>query len=292
LAALKKIKYIVRKRALGDVLWIEPVIRAMAGKYRKIIVHTRYNELFENYPLSNVFFKDRLSFWERGLILIEKKLGMHLFTLDLDGAYEARPALHPLHAYQQKAGLAFTREYPKIFLSEDEKKKAVEEQYAVLHIQTFSDKKYRQLQGIDWNKISAWLYAKGFKIIQTGEKDAGLEQTVYTRTSIRQLIRLIGHASLFVGIDSGPSHIAAGLSIPSMILFGALDPSLRHFPELFPGILMKQPCGKGCSNIISDQEDHRCALVSKDQIPPCCFYSDEIVLFKLQTLVQTCSSRS
>ncbi len=38
--------YLVRKRALGDVLWIEPVIRALAAKHKKVVVVTLFNDLF------------------------------------------------------------------------------------------------------------------------------------------------------------------------------------------------------------------------------------------------------
>ena len=35
------LKYIVRKRQLGDVLWAEPIIDEIALKYKKVIVHTK-----------------------------------------------------------------------------------------------------------------------------------------------------------------------------------------------------------------------------------------------------------
>jgi len=38
--------------------------------------------------------------------------------------------------------------------------------------------------------------------------------------SLRQLIALIAHAFLFIGIDSGPMHIAAALNTPLVAIFG------------------------------------------------------------------------
>jgi ADP-heptose:LPS heptosyltransferase len=284
---LKQVKYIIRKRALGDVFWIEPVVRAMASKYRKIIVHTKYNDLFQNYPLKNVFFKQRLSFAERVLVQLEKKLGTHLFTINLDDAYEHAADLHILNAYQKKAGLPFSREYPQIFLSESEKnERPVHQKYAVLHVETFSDKKYRQIQGIDWNLISTQLSSQGYRVIQVGIKNENLENASHLKTSIRELLVLIYHASFFIGIDSGPSHIAAGFKIPSVILFGALDPCLRHFKEQFNGLLLKQQCAPGCNNAIIDAEDHKCALVASGQVPPCCTFSTGTLVTAIQTLIE------
>ena len=41
------LKYIVRKRQLGDVLWAEPIIDEIALKYKKVIVLiTIFNSLF------------------------------------------------------------------------------------------------------------------------------------------------------------------------------------------------------------------------------------------------------
>jgi ADP-heptose:LPS heptosyltransferase len=41
---------------------------------------------------------------------------------------------------------------------------------------------------------------------------------------LSQVISIISSASLFVGNDSGPAHIAAAFSVPAVVLFGASDP--------------------------------------------------------------------
>jgi heptosyltransferase II len=44
------------------------------------------------------------------------------------------------------------------------------------------------------------------------------------RTALRETAGVIKAASLFVGLDSGPAHIAAACDVPSVILYGATDP--------------------------------------------------------------------
>ena len=52
------------------------------------------------------------------------------------------------------------------------------------------------------------------------------------RTSVRQLMALIGEAALFVGNDSGPAHIAAGMGTATVTLFGptAEKHCVGHYP--------------------------------------------------------------
>ena len=43
---------------------------------------------------------------------------------------------------------------------------------------------------------------------------------------LSQIKSLIASASLFVGNDSGPAHMAAALGVPSVVIFGASDPAI------------------------------------------------------------------
>lgn len=40
------------------------------------------------------------------------------------------------------------------------------------------------------------------------------------------LVDLLNASSLFIGFDSGPTHLAGALGVPTMVLFGPTDPSL------------------------------------------------------------------
>jgi heptosyltransferase-2 len=44
------------------------------------------------------------------------------------------------------------------------------------------------------------------------------------KTSLWQLVGVLSHAALFVGVDSGVMHVAAALSVPVVALFGPTDP--------------------------------------------------------------------
>jgi ADP-heptose:LPS heptosyltransferase len=43
---------------------------------------------------------------------------------------------------------------------------------------------------------------------------------------LSEIKSLLAAASLFVGNDSGPAHMAAALGVPSVVIFGASDPAI------------------------------------------------------------------
>lgn len=60
------------------------------------------------------------------------------------------------------------------------------------------------------------------------------------RCNILQLIALLRHASLFVGGDTGPMHLANLLGVPVVALFGPTDPA-RNGPFFQPSAVLRNP---------------------------------------------------
>jgi len=121
------------------------------------------------------------------------------------------------------------------------------------------------------------LKEKNFRVILTGTKDdLAVAQNIVNsikefkpviacgKTDIVQLIALISRCSVFVTGDSAPLHMASGLGIPLVALFGPTDP-LRHInPEGKQIVIAKgfkcspcyrSKCGKNiCMGKISAQD--------------------------------------
>jgi ADP-heptose:LPS heptosyltransferase len=282
--------YLVRKRALGDVLWIEPVIRALAARCRKVTVVTRYNDLFQNYPLPNVRFRSSLTVPERLLLRLERVLGTRVCSIDLDGAYEHSPHRHFLEAYQEKAGLPVLKEYPRLYLSENEKNTSpgIEGRFVVLHLESLTDKNYRKVYGIDWATIVGQLLKDGYHVVQLGQHPEMLSNVEHRKTTLREMIALLSKASFFIGLDSGPSHIAAALGVPSILFFGAVNPAYRHFSGLLKGLILQGPCPyAGCFHEARDPEKMVCRLVGSEGIPVCSEHSTAGVLDAIDRLKKT-----
>src|SRR6187402_1463934 len=278
--------YILRKKAMVDVLWIEPIIRSMAMKHKKVIVHTYFNDLFNNYPYPNVRFKKKLNLFE--------KLGRNLRLpnfITLDESYEKTPHVHFLHAYQLRAHLPLTEEYPRLYPDETERLLFKDRRYAVLHLEGSSDKNYRRIYGVNWAEVVTLIKQAGYEVLYIGGKDPQAEAAgaIYRPTSIREMIALLYNASLFIGIDSGPSHIAASFSIPSLLFFGAVNFDYRHFRTLFKGFVLQNDCQfAGCYHNVPDYRRAPqlvCRIVGDAGIPPCSLHSTAAVLELVQKLI-------
>jgi len=70
------------------------------------------------------------------------------------------------------------------------------------------------------------------------------------KTDVGTLAALIAGAALFVGVDSGPMHVAAAMQVPVVALFGPTDPGLtgpqgeQH--QVIRRGLTCSPCKGGC----------------------------------------------
>jgi len=55
---------------------------------------------------------------------------------------------------------------------------------------------------------------------------------------VAELIAVTRRASLFIGGDTGPMHLAAALKIPTVSLFGPTDPA-RNGPYWTPSVVLR-----------------------------------------------------
>ncbi|MBZ5856367.1 glycosyltransferase family 9 protein [Flavihumibacter profundi] len=222
------------------------------------------------------------------LITVEHFFHISLFTINLDMSYEKDPLKHVLAAYFNAARLPLKRYYPKLYLSDKEKNSINRQKpFAIIHLKASSAaKNFRNAFGINWDSVIEHLENTGFDIVEIGDAP-GLIPQYYQSTSIREMIALMSKASLFIGIDSGPSHIAASLEIPSIVFFGAVNPEFRHFKDQFKGIILQQFCEyAGCyhTNPIA-YKSHSCRLVGDSGIPKCCNFTTIQVVDTINELV-------
>ena len=280
--------YVKRSGGLGDVLWIEPVIRVLAKKNSQVVVITYFTELFENYPEKNVTFIKKVTGFEKlklGILKILRVSGHYVY---LNGAYEKYPNQHFLHAYQKKAGLPLTQELPRLFLTESEKAASCTSQpYVVIHCQSAVQKNYRKIFGIDWNRVAQDIQHMGYRPIFIGQTPGVRDVPIFNQ-GIRQLIGLIYNARLFIGLDSGPSHIAQSLRIPAIIFFGAVNPAFRIFRPLFSGMVMQKPCAyAGCYHRVRNTVlGPRCRIAGDEGTPLCCVHSNDDLLTHIGEILQ------
>lgn len=77
-------------------------------------------------------------------------------------------------------------------------------------------------------ELARWIDAEyGFQCVFAGgpgdDLSAFSARERFMGKPLRETIRLIRHASLFVGNDSGPAHLAAACGLPVAVIFGSSD---------------------------------------------------------------------
>ncbi len=78
----------------------------------------------------------------------------------------------------------------------------------------------------------------------------GPETVMLDSLDLRELTALLARAELFVGNDSGPTHIAAALARPTVVIFGASN-SAHWAPWQAPHRLIQQEPASGARNILA-----------------------------------------
>lgn len=108
--------------------------------------------------------------------------------------------------------------------------------YAVLHI--MPQWRYKEWHNQGWREVIEFLNQRKISIVLTGsgdlkeqEKLQNLEKQLSTplinlagQLSLAELTELISKAALFIGPDTGITHLAAATATPTVTLFGPTDP--------------------------------------------------------------------
>lgn len=212
-----------RSCARGDVLLVTPILRALreADPSRPLSVQTSYPEVLENNPHIEVAAR-RVDTSGADVI-------------DLDLAYEIRPRLHIVDAYAFVAGISVRSRRAVVPVDSTSAGRAATllpeggRGWAAIHAGP------GPWPGRHWAPdrfaaVSSALRTEGWRVFLVGLDasakipcDADLRGASLTGLLSASLAR----AGLFVGVDSFPMHVAAGLGIPGVGIFGAVDPGLR-----------------------------------------------------------------
>ena len=114
---------------------------------------------------------------------------------------------------------------------------AISDRYAVLHI--MPQWRFKQWHAEGWRELVTFLDQQGFKVVLTGSGNTAelaalreLQQQLPAEVldlagqlSLAQLSALIAQATLFVGPDTGITHLAAATGALTFALFGPTDPT-------------------------------------------------------------------
>ncbi|HEU5080310.1 MAG TPA: glycosyltransferase family 9 protein [Opitutaceae bacterium] len=149
--------------------------------------------------------------------------------------YYARGAL--LEALSLSAGLPALTEQPRLYLgpiSSTVDRYDLPKRYVVFHAR--SNELARNWNDTAWTELARRLINQfGISVVEVGlQRVARIESPRYFdlcgKLSIVETAEVIRRASGFIGIDSGPAHIANAFERPSVVLLGAYAAFPRYMP--------------------------------------------------------------
>jgi len=98
-------------------------------------------------------------------------------------------------------------------------------------------------------KLAKIFMQNGFSVLFIGKAPEGSGIHSSGELTLEELVALLALGDIFVGNDSGPAHIAAALSVPTITVFGPTHPALGFVPM-----------GKYASYVYSDIKCSPCSL--------------------------------
>jgi ADP-heptose:LPS heptosyltransferase len=256
---------IVRLRSMGDCVLTTPAIRILAG-FRPdleigVAVEPGFAAIFENNPAISAVLSPSLIQvfrWHPELCLnlhggrrsqiltlasrasIRAGFGHHrgsgLYQVRIPRAQEILGVERPVHTAEHLASAMFYLGCPQcdipraqlFALSESHRRP-----YAVIHPTAAAQ--YKTWQPGGFVTVARHLRDRyGLDPVFIGSSDDGMEPfkdfECVIGAPLSVIISMLSKASVFVGNDSGPAHIAASFKVPLVVLFGRIEHQITWAP--------------------------------------------------------------
>lgn len=234
--------------AIGDHLMVTPGLRGLREKFPKarisLSVKQAIRPIYFNNPNINAF----VGHYRRGKAL-ESFANKYDLFINIKNCIERNPIAEVENAYDlicSRLQVKPSNMLPDIFLTDDEHKSAkkalvsmglLPTEKGLILIQGEASSICRCLSQTTTWRIARYFARKGYKVGILGV--SGQRSMKFTEPNIipthdytnkfgiRIMFAILRFACLFVGVDSGFSHAAAALRIPSVLLYGPFDSYLR-----------------------------------------------------------------
>lgn len=218
---------IKREMALGDVIWTIPLVEHFKRSEEcHITIMTKHHQAYINNP-----FIDNVVNYDYHIQNEE--------VINLDGSYESHRDMHLLEAYYTaniKSPFIFKpslypykvdyeRILPKIL------RLSKFEQIVTIHCAATSQ--FRIWSRENWENVIKELSKQKIGIILIGaNKDYSFEESdnlvnLVGQTEFLEIAALMSFSDLFIGGDSGMSHVAFSMNTPSIVLYNLVSPEFR-----------------------------------------------------------------
>jgi ADP-heptose:LPS heptosyltransferase len=279
---------IQRDGGIGDLLLLEPVLRAMKDSMKCLItVHTMQTDVFDNNPII-----------DHALSMAKKDDNLKIEWSKYDQVVDYRNwsevsgnrgRLHRTDVYAEKTGINLTGLdlEPKLFFKMNEKNEMFvrEEGKTYIGVQLDASHDYRRYDN-GLKLVEALLTAGYIPVVMGGWDfvrplpDSAVD--LQGKTTVRQAINVIRDLDYFIGVDSGLLHVALTLHVPSVAIYSIITPALRL--KYYTGpykVIAKGDC-IGCGNEHMQVCKH--GDKTKDKTPPCMQIEPSEIIDAMKTM--------
>lgn len=233
---------------LGDMVASEPILPRLNRKFKHMhitwITSKKYFPLYENHPLVDLLVDQKYSL--HSYLLQKSHPFHHYFNLHLSGfRIDEMTGISIVNPKADQLGIDLTNYYdhyhlleialklcdldiedaqPQIFLDKLPYHAPFEKPYWVIHCK--SNAGLRDWTDENWYHLLAKILERwDVKIVEIGQVNPldFMHQNFINlvgKTSLKETMKIMKGASFFIGLDSGPSHIANACKIPGLILNG------------------------------------------------------------------------
>lgn len=205
---------LVRRRgAIGDVLMITPIIRALkeANKEANIFVETSCPQLLEGNPY---------------IYHIAENIDPSKFDKVFDLQYEKTPGKVRIDSMAEQAEVELKSRKMEVFFPPEEIE--IKEPYIAFH--TGRSWVNREWPVDRFSQVAEWLIHQGYRVIQLGNSQT-LPMNINGVVDYRDkpwatIANILKNAECFIGIDSACSNLAKAVDCPAFIFYGCVNPAV------------------------------------------------------------------
>jgi len=230
-----KLLIVKRMAALGDILVLDPLIRQLSKTYNKIWFYTcpRFVEVLENHPNIEKIITVIPDIPHE--LINTDRYGLPLKIDDREGYPKVLIDSYPIQeANMLHAGLPLDDTKYNIYFSDDEKKYSLPPgTWVVVDVGYMGGRQYYTHEL--WSKLFDYLRSIGLKIILIGHicrytfNNVDIDRIA--STTIREMFCIIKSATYFIGIESGPLHVAKCLGKRGVGLYCAYRMNAKPFSD-------------------------------------------------------------
>jgi hypothetical protein len=278
----RKMVVIKRLDAMGDAISVEPVLEYFHRKGYRVVLETlpQFETLFHNHYFPLLFPHQ-----------IDPRVLATAKYYDLTMSYESNPKQLHLESYYDFCEVPKEERIirnPKLNFVATPEIKIFKQKYAVIHIDRRSQP-HRNVEGVAWWKVTDYLKSKGYLVVQIGKNEAIELDAIQMNTIAEPMLAyVISGCDIYIGVDSGPSHIAVATGRKCVLFFGSVFPWYIHADPTNIRAIHNHDERQSCRtpfcwhNSISTTGQE---CIENKEEPPCCKFSSEQVINAINELI-------